>query len=315
MGEGVALARAVEASGCVYFFAENYCYMAVVQEMRRLYLEGLLGTPRHLEGEYVHPIPPEGYDQLSPGLNHWRNWIPYTYYCTHALGPLMYMSDAEPVEVSARSIPYTPEARAQLHVKRSDWSSVMLCAMDTGAVATVNGGPSALPGHGTWYRLYGERGLAENLREYGKHHKLRLVFNDWEVPSGYTSEQIYAPDFPELGEEAARAGHGGGDFFVLHHFAQALRTGSAPWLDVYRGLAMTTVGIQAWRSALAGGRPYPIPNWRDEAERAPYADDHWSPFPEDAGPGQPPPSLDGFVEPTPEQIAAARAVWEEMDRQ
>ena len=44
--EGLALIRAVEETGRVYLFAENYPYMAYNQEMRRLYREGTVGTFR-----------------------------------------------------------------------------------------------------------------------------------------------------------------------------------------------------------------------------------------------------------------------------
>ena len=53
--EGVALIRAVEETGRIYLFAENYPYMAYNQEMRRLYREGTVGTFLYGEGEYVHP--------------------------------------------------------------------------------------------------------------------------------------------------------------------------------------------------------------------------------------------------------------------
>ena len=43
LGEGVALARAVERSGKIYMFAENYPYTAYNQEMRRLYPKGTCG--------------------------------------------------------------------------------------------------------------------------------------------------------------------------------------------------------------------------------------------------------------------------------
>ena len=43
LGEGVALARAVEKSGLIYMFAENYPYSAYNQEMRRLYRKGVVG--------------------------------------------------------------------------------------------------------------------------------------------------------------------------------------------------------------------------------------------------------------------------------
>ena len=43
MGEAVALAEAVEASGRIYAYGENYCFMPAPREMRRLYRSGALG--------------------------------------------------------------------------------------------------------------------------------------------------------------------------------------------------------------------------------------------------------------------------------
>ena len=79
LAEGVALTRAVEASGKIYMLAENYPYMAYNQEMRRLYQQGAVGAYRYGEAEYVHPDPAEVKLGRSVGLDHWRNWIPATY--------------------------------------------------------------------------------------------------------------------------------------------------------------------------------------------------------------------------------------------
>ena len=106
--EGVALARAVDKSGKIYLFAENYPYFAYNQEMRRLYQNGEVGEMQYGEGEYNHPMDSRTYNRLSPGMNHWRNWIPSTYYCSHALAPIMYITDTHPVSVNALSIP-TPK--------------------------------------------------------------------------------------------------------------------------------------------------------------------------------------------------------------
>jgi hypothetical protein len=125
-------------------------------------------------------------------------------------------------------------------------------------------------------------------------------------------ERIYTPEWPEHGDLAEKAGHGGGDFWTNFHFANAIRSGEAPFLDVYRGVAMSSVGILAWKSALAEGHPVAVPDFRDEESRKEYEDDHWSPWPEDAGPGQPPPSIRGLVEPTEAGRALAKKVWQEI---
>ena len=311
LGEAVALARAWEQSGCVYMFAENYPFSAYNQEMRRLYQGGEIGEVRFCEGEYIHPGPSDWSNSLSPGMNHWRNWLPSTYYCTHGLGPLMYVTDTMPVSVSAQSIPYPKDFRRQrMTTRRQDMAAVIVCRMDNGALATVNG--IGLQGEGNWYRFHGTHGLMENCREYGRHGCVRVVHERWDMEEGQVHEKIYEPEFPLARELAAQAGHGGGDFFIAHFFAEAIRTRQQPWMNVYRGLAMSMVGPQAWRSALDNGASYPIPDFSNETARAAYENDQWSPYPEDAGPGQPPPSIEGLYEPTPEQIAAARKVWREM---
>ena len=93
LAEAVALIEAVEKSQKTYMFAENYPYMAFNQEMRRLYRSGLIGDFKYGEGEYVHPMSTENLNLLAPGENHWRNWIPATYYCTHAIAPVMFITD------------------------------------------------------------------------------------------------------------------------------------------------------------------------------------------------------------------------------
>ena len=78
---------------------------------------------------------------------------------------------------------------------------------------------------------------------------------------------------------------------------------------------MAAVGILGWRSCLEEGRSFRIPDFSKEAERQAFADDHWSPFPEDAGPGQPPPSIRGIVAPAPKVLAHARRLWKKQDHQ
>ncbi len=122
-------------------------------------------------------------------------------------------------------------------------------------------------------------------------------------------EVIYNPDFPEHGDMARQAGHGGGDFFMNYHFAQAIRTGTPPYLDVYRGVAMSTVGILAYKSALADSNTFEVPDFREKAIRAKYAKDNWSPDPTKHKKGDPWPSILGKREPDPKAVRYAKKTW------
>jgi hypothetical protein len=184
--------------------------------------------------------------------------------------------------------------------------------MDNGAVFRLFG--IILPGHSNWYRVNGTRGAMEITRGPGYFGpgQVRVWHEEWNCPEGVPTERTYVPDWPEHGHLARQAGHGGGDFWTNFAFANAIRSGKQPYLDVYRGVAMSSVGILAWRSALADGAPIDVPDFKDEVARSMYEKDHWSPFPSHAAPGQPPPSILGTQQPTVQGLAFARERWEAL---
>lgn len=307
LGEGAALIDAVEETGMIYMFAENYPYMLFNQEMRRLYKVGKVGEFMYGEGEYVHPMDADAGNRLSPGENHWRNWIPATYYCTHSLSPIMFITETWPEKVNGFVMPYREDdPAAKLRARRSDASSMIALRMDNGAVVKLL--QVYLRGHGVWVRIHGSRGQMENLR-HGDRNMVRLRREQYHEPRTDPEETIYLPDFPEHHERAKKAGHGGGDFFMNFHFAEAIRKGEPPFLDVYRGVAMSIVGPLAYRSALNDSNTVEVPDFRKPSVRKQYADDHWSPDPARRKDGDPWPSVLGDVKPSDEALAHAQKIW------
>jgi len=309
LGEGVALVRAVEKSGKIYMLAENYAYFSYIQEMKRLYNNGEIGEFMYGEGEYMHPMSAYERNKLAPGVNHWRNHIPAPYYSTHALSPLMYVTETRPISVNAQCIPYFQQDKENLHVRRTDLAYVIICKMSNGSIVRLLG--NGLRGKGNWYRMHGTRGLMENMR-WGDRNSLRIVHDEWDLNSGDIRDKVYTPEFPIHSQLAKKTGHAGSDFFVNYYFAQAIRTGEQPFFDIYRGLDMTLTGIIAYKSSLENGAPFEIPDFRSESVRAKYENDDWSPFPEDRRQGQPWPSVTGEIIPSEEAMAYAKQIWEEM---
>ena len=132
-------------------------------------------------------------------------------------------------------------------------------------------------------------------------------------PERVEAQVAAVQDGPPLApREDPRAGHGGGDFFTSYHFAEAIRSGEPPYLDVYRGIDMSIAGIQAWRSALNDSAPVAVPDFRDEAVRRQYENDDWSPDPERAKEGQPPSSILGTIEPSDDAKKLAKKIWSEQ---
>ena len=315
LAEGVALCRTVEKTGLIYMLAENYPYTAFNMEMRRLYQTGEIGEVTYAEGEYNHPMTAQDRLSISPGMHHWRNWIPSTYYCTHALAPLMFITDTMPVKVNGLSI-VCREVDGET-VRVSDPGSVILCRMNNGSVFRIFG--LILPGHSNWYRVHGKRGAMEITRGPGYFGpgQVRVWHEAWNLKQGELAERTYVPDWPEHADLARQAGHGGGDFWTNFEFANAIRRGQQPFLDVYRGVTMSSVGILAWKSALEDGKPLEVPDFKKESSRKKYENDTDSPFPSHAKLGYKrlPPSILGVPEPSKMGMAKAKKVWKEIGYQ
>ncbi|MCE5237426.1 Gfo/Idh/MocA family oxidoreductase [bacterium] len=292
MGEAVELVRAVEASGRIYMFAENCAYMNFAQEMAYLYQKGEIGEFRYGEGEYVHPVSADTKISLSPTFDHWRNWMPATYYCTHSMSPIMYVTRLRPVKVNGFVVPWDAMTPACSDTyKRNDLAAVIMVQMENGAYAKLLLG--ALEKHLLWYRIYGHKGCLENSRT--DYTQLLIHKESWNKQPGEPADMTYRPEFRQHHDLAARTGHGGADFFMLHEFVQAIRTGVPPYFDVYRGLQMSCLGILAYRSALNNNVALDVPSFDNAVELAPYEGDNWSADPADAGPGQPLPSILGDI--------------------
>lgn len=305
--EGVALVREVERSGLIYMLADQYPFMGFNQEMRRLYRAGEVGKLQYGEGEYIHPMSARFVNSISVGVDHWRNWLPATYYCSHALAPLMYVTDTMPTAVNGFVVPYdaddTNKART---ARRMDTAGMIVLQMDNGALVKLL--QYDLRGEGNWVRIHGNKGLMENGRGSQAQY-VRIRRERFDKTEGQPEEIMYLPDFPFHHEEAVRSGHGGGDFFMNYFFAEAVRTGVQPYFDVYRGVTMAMVGIQAYRSAVEGSGQLEIPNMRDEAARSAFEDDHWSPNPATHKTGDPAPSLLGHFTPPADGLKYAAEVW------
>jgi predicted dehydrogenase len=75
MAQAVQLIEAVERTGKVYTYAENYCYMDRTFEMWRRYERGDIGEVTYGEGEYIHDC-----SSIMPQITygdpqHWRNRV------------------------------------------------------------------------------------------------------------------------------------------------------------------------------------------------------------------------------------------------
>lgn len=279
LADCVRLCETVEKTGCKYMLAENYPFTAPNLEIERLVSGGTLGDILYAEGEYNHTGPREELERLTPGKNHWRAFLPRSYYLTHTLGPLMYMTKHTPIKVSANAVHSNILEQYSDFRHNTDAFAMMNCITDKGALFRFTGCAAMASKNG--YRVCGEFGGAETGRSLGK--SVNLVYHSWVVPEGAEQNSTYTPEWGDDAEAVGNAGHGGGDYWVVKNFVDGVLDGKEFFFDVYRGCTMSAVAILAWRSCLEDGKTYYIPDFHDKEARNALKNDTLSPFPKEDG--------------------------------
>lgn len=278
--EAVALVEAVEKTGKIYDYAENYCYMVAPREMRRLYKSGALGEFEYGEGEYLHNCE-AGWHTITYGdPDHWRNNMSAFFYSTHSIGPLIHITGLKPIKVTGFEMPYN-NRMARMGAK-AGWGSLIIITLENGAVIkSLHGvGPSK---NSVWFSVYGSLGTAESRREAAEGDC--AIYTDLDEFEGENADRKnkYTPK-DEFSERAEAAGHGGSDFFTMWHFvSKILGEENAEIIDVYEALDMFLPSLLAYRSVLAGGVSMDVPNFRNPAEREKYRRDFACTDPKVAG--------------------------------
>jgi hypothetical protein len=114
---------------------------------------------------------------------------------------------------------------------------------------------------GGWEQLQGTRGA------YDGSPGGQLVYlhgrsgdHTWEPLEKYRSEFEH-PFWTKQAAAAAKAGHGGGDYFVLREFYEALAEDREPAIDVYDAAAWSAVLPLSGNSIRAGNRGFDIPDF------------------------------------------------------
>ncbi len=270
MKEAVELVEAVEESGLVYAYGENYCYIPGPYEMKRQYEQGKIGEIEYAECEYVHNC-----ESIWPSIaygdkDHWRNNMYSTFYCTHSLGPIIHITGLRPVSVVGIEGPIGE--RVMRIGKKGGIFGMEIVKLENGAtVKSLHGG---LYTHSVWYSMYGGKGSMETSRESednGASTRINIISDEYS--GAYTlKRETYLPKVGEGNSE--HFGHGGSDFYSMYFFVEKLLGNKdADIIDVYEALDMCLPGHFAFRSILNGNVPMEIPNLRTKEERDKWRND------------------------------------------
>ena len=272
MAEGVRLVEEVEKRKLVYNLAENYPFQAANMWLERKWREGFFGELMYAEYEYVHECRSLAYTYIdgtpiNPGnqLHSWRSWLNFHYYNTHSLGPMMYITGLRPTRVVSLPASVGLAGYPMRDAKRGMGGiTPSLITMSNGSVVRNLMGATSNDSH--QQRIWGTLAAAEQ-----GHGKLN-------VRVGATGGGVMLdvkPSWDELGELAAKTGHGGGDFWVLYYFAKNILFSEPGPFEIYKACDCTIPGILAYRSSVENGKAYDVPDFRDPKQRAAWRNDNF----------------------------------------
>jgi predicted dehydrogenase len=283
------LVETVEQTGRTYMLAENYCYMRPNRMVLNMVQQGVFGEITFAEGGYIHDCRHLIFN--ADGSTTWRGDMRRFFngngYPTHSLGPVAQwlgvnrgdrlVSTATWVSAARSAQLYTREHLGSDHPAAADrfWqlgdSATTVIQTERGAIIVLRmDSNSARPHNMTHYTLQGTQAAYLSAR----HHKEDpLIWIDgrspgvspgdaeWEPLWNYAATYEH-PDWREWRATAQQAGHGGGDFFVLRDFVQAIETGEPPPIDVYDAATWSVIMPLSAQSVAQGGAPVPVPDFQ-----------------------------------------------------
>lgn len=307
MAQAVELIEAVEESGLVYAYAENYCYRDDTFEMWRRCKNGDIGEFQYAEASYKHDCS-GGWLGITYGeRDHWRNHLIPTFYCTHSLGPVLMMSGSRPSKVVGFENPPL-DCFYKLGHAGGHASGIEMVTLENGAVIHSVHGPLKCEPPDVHYNVYGAKGamLGRDCSVY--YYKEGENYGQGESTT-YTPDKVISLE--KLNASGINS-HGGSDFYPTHCFIEKiLGREDGKWsIDVYDAVDMGICGILAYRSILGGNIPISVPNFRNKSERDAYRNDNACTDPKIAGDQLIPSSSYGDKELPDELFEELRRRWE-----
>ena len=251
---------AQQAAGKNYMMMETGAYLREFFFVQDLYARGELGTLTFLRGTY--------YQDLEGNYpTYWRAQPPM-HYLTHAIAPLLALTQKRVEKVCCMG-----SGRLRPDIQQPGGNSFplqtgifKLADSDLVAEVTRSWFQVAHPYTET-FSVYGDKRGFEWLLE----HEKPLLFTLESVQlerrgRTATTEQVTVPDRADLLPTAiarfTSGGHGGSHPHLAHEFVRSIVEGRAPAIDAYRAADWTAPGICANESALRGGEPILLPDFR-----------------------------------------------------
>lgn len=290
--EGRRLISAVEKSKATYFFAENYVYSRTHRMIETAVSKGVFGDITYIQGSYYHDC--RGLMFNDDASLTWRGILRRDMNChtypTHTLGPIDRWLGVRAGKDSFVSVMASASRQAALSQyaaerfgKKSRWAKPgafrhgdtqkVLIKTANGVLIDLLFDPiSPRPGDCAEHFITGTKACFHSNTPIPYADGMRagpaIAFADkgrnghyhWQALMDMAEEYEH-PQWRRHLKNAAKAGHGGGDYFILLDFANAIQGGKSPAIDVYDAVLWSSF-IELSDRSIRTGKTLPVPRFR-----------------------------------------------------
>ncbi len=247
------LVETKEATGRRYMLLENYIYTRPNMMVYNMARQGVFGETYYAECAYIHDCRFMLFKQ-DGSLDWWGEWASRNYghdYPTHGLGPVskwLGLNEGDRMTqccammsrprvlagyTRKRFGPESPQARIEW--KNGDFTSVMIETADGRLIRTDYDVNSPRP-MSNYHLLQGTQGVYDSRAGF----YFDGAREAWE-PAEAWYDRYDHPDWRQSADDAARSGHGGGDYFAVRDFVDMARQDCEPWIDVYDAASWSAI--------------------------------------------------------------------------
>jgi predicted dehydrogenase len=243
-----------------FMLAENNCYRApsgcaALLSWQKMWAKGWLGQFMSAEAEYIHDIRP--LLRRPDGSPTWRAKRPPIVYCTHSLGPLLKVTGERCVTACGMHC----GNKLEPELGHLDFEVAIFQTSSGGVIKVLRAQAVAREPAMHYYSLYGTKGCLETTRPPASPLQTNAYFED--IPHVRTMIPLpLGENVPGAPSAATQGGHGTLEYYMVQDFMESVRNDTPPPLDIYAALEMTLPGLCAHESAMRGGEPVAIPDWR-----------------------------------------------------
>jgi predicted dehydrogenase len=285
------LVHTSEQTGMPLMMLENVCYRRDVMAIMNMVRQGLFGELIHLQGGYQHDLREvkfnDGVGFYGKGVEfgekgfseaQWRTqhsvYRNGDLYPTHGIGPLAMMANINRGNRFTQLVSYSTKARglhehvvkmggenhpnAKLNFKLGDVVTTMIRTANDETILLQHDTNLPRP-YSLGFRVQGTNGIWMDVNK-SLYIEGKSKPHQWEDAKAWL-DQYDHPLWKKYGNDAAGAGHGGMDWFVLNAFIESVKGKSSTPQDVYDAVTWSAITPLSETSIQLGGESVDFPDF------------------------------------------------------